>query len=204
MGVVLFAVCVVAVRVVIEGRAELRAGRAAAAEDLPGAITHLGRAARWYAPGASAPADALDDLRTIGLTAEGHGDSKLALDAWQTVRGAILSTRSTYTPHADRLEEANEHIATLMAQTEPATVAPGQTQDQRRSWHLDLLERDDAPKVGWTLLALLGLGGWIAAAFLFIYRAVGEDDRLKARTALACGLAIVAGFGAFLFGLARA
>jgi hypothetical protein len=205
IGVIGVALAVVLGRVLVESRQEATAARQALASgDVEGAITHLGRAARWYAPGNSASVQALDDLRDLALEAESNGDQHTALDAWQTIRGAILSTRSFFVPHASLLEEANQHIATLMAELEPPTVAPDEDDATRRAWHLALLERDDAPRVTWTLLALAGLAGWIAAALLFIYRAIGVDDRLKARPALYCGLGAVAGFAAFLIGLARA
>jgi len=198
-------VAVVALRVVVSGRAEFRTGTAAlAADDAPEAIAHLRRAARWYAPGSPYPRRALDLLEQMAARAEAAGDVRGARFAWEAERSALLSTRSLFTPFAERLEPANHHIAALLAREEGARADPGRSEAQRAAWHYALLARDDAPLVGWTVLALAGFVGWAFGALGFIYRGVGADDRLRPRAALWSAAVVIAGYAAFLIGLARA
>jgi hypothetical protein len=199
------ALATVTVRVVVSGRSELARGREAlAAHDPAEAVVHLRRAARWYAPGARHPTAALDLLQIIASNAELAGDDRQARLAWEAERAAILGARSLYVPNADRLAQANQHIARLLAREEGPRADPGKSEPERAAWHQALLDRDDAPLVGWTVLALAGFAGWVAGAVLFIARAVTDDDRLRPRPALRAGLLIFSGYAAFLIGLARA
>jgi hypothetical protein len=202
---IIFCVGVVATRVVVSGRAELGAGRDALAHgDAEEAVVRLRRAARWYAPGARHPAAALDLLEQIAARAEAAGDARTARLAWEAERSAILAARSFYVPFAERLPVANRHIAELLAREEGPAADPEKSEAQRAAWHLALLTRDDAPLVGFTILALVGFVGWIAGALVLIYRGVDASDRLRPRAALRAGALIVAGYAAFLIGLARA
>jgi hypothetical protein len=198
-----FCIAVVTVRVFVSGRAEYVAGEAKLAQgDTAEAIVRFRRAARWYAPGNPYSTRALDRLTEIATRAEAAGDIRVARRAWEGVRGAILATRSTYTPNGGRLESTNQHIAALLAREEGPV--DGKSEPERTAWHLAVLTRDDAPRVSWTLLALAGFVGWIGGAFAFIYRGIGDDDRLRPRAALRAAILVVAGYAAFFVGLARA
>jgi hypothetical protein len=190
---------VVAARVVWSSRAEWRAAMASTGEER---IQHLGRAARLYAPGNPYARRALAELEQTGLVQTGTGaHSPLALAAWREIRSAILATRSFYTPHRELLDEANAQIAELMAQAEdPARGPPA----ARRAWHAARLQHDDAPSVGWSLAALVGLALWIGSAVAFFLRGLDERDKLRRRPALACALGVALGLILFFVGLARA
>jgi hypothetical protein len=192
-AVVALALAMLAVRVVWSSRRELGAAEAAVGD---ARITRLGLAARLYAPGNPYSRRALDELAAVGRA--GGPD---ALVAWREVRSAILATRSFYTPERPLLDEANQHIAELMAAGEPAERGP---LAERRAWHAARLAEDDAPALGWTLLALVGLGGWIGAAVGLFRRGVDEHDRLRPRAALAWALGVLVGLILFFIGLARA
>jgi hypothetical protein len=191
-----------------EGRAEearaLRQGDAARrAEALEAAIVHYRRAVRWYAPGNAYGVRALDALERIGRRAERQGDMPTALSAYRAIRSAILGARSVYTPHAERLGPANQRIAKLSAAlqaSEQRTVDPGQLE----AWHLAQLRKDTAPSVGWSVLAVLAFLGWVAGAFLFVYRAITPDDRLVPRQALIWGGVILGNLLLWLLGLSQA
>ena len=199
-----FCLGVVVTRAVWEGRGALADGDAAAeAGDRDGAIRWWRRAARWYVPLAPHVGDAYDRLERLGTAAEEEGDLATALAAWQGVRGSILATRSFYTPHADRLEPANRHIASLMSRLE-GNAAAGQDAAAREAWHFDLLARDEAPSVGWTLVALLGFAIWVGGGVLFALRGVSPEDRLVARTATSAGVLVLAGLFVWLLGLYNA
>ncbi len=183
----------VTVRVIWSSRSEWHAASSATGDDR---IAHLGRAARLDTPGNPYSRRAIDTLAT---EARSGGDQSLVL--WRELRSAILAIRSFYTPHKDLLAEANQHIAQLMAAQENDTRG---SEPERRAWHTARLAQDDAPSVGWTVIALLGLAAWIGCAAAFFTRAIGEDDRLRPRPALifACGIAL--GLALFFIGLARA
>jgi hypothetical protein len=196
-------VCLAAVvtRVFWDGHAALARGDEALKNgDAALAMTEWRRAARWYAPGAPHVADAYDRLEVLARTAEDKGDAKTALDAWRAVRSSILATRSFYTPFPDRLARADERIAALMAKVDTATG----TEEERRQFHYELLRRDDSPRVGWALVALLGFGAWVGGGFWFARRGVGEDGRLERRAAARAGLLIAAGILVWMLGLYQA
>lgn len=186
---------IVAARVVWSSRGEWRAAAAATGDD---EIAHLGRAARLYAPGNPYSRRAVEKLATIG-----REDPARALAAWREVRSAILATRSFYTPHRALLDEANGRIAALMAEAE---VAAGTQHgvERARAWHAARLQQDEAPSVPWTIVALVGLAAWIGCALGLFLRGIGDDDRLRARAALAWAAGVAVGLAMFFVGLARA
>jgi hypothetical protein len=186
---------IVAVRVVWSSRGEWRAAIAASGDD---ELVHLGRAARLYAPGNPYSRRAVEKLAAIG-----NGDPERALAAWRELRSAILATRSFYTPHRALLDEANARIADLMADAELA-AGTQHARDKARAWHAARLAQDESPSVAWTLVALLGLGLWIASAVGLMLRGVGDDDRLRSRVALGWALGVAGGLALFFLGLARA
>jgi hypothetical protein len=184
-------VAIVAVRVVWSSRGEWRAAASVTGDD---EILHLGRAARLYAPGNPYSRRAVDKLAAIG-----REDAARALPAWRELRSALLATRSFYTPHRALLDEANGHIADLMADADK-----GHDRDKARAWHEARLAQDEAPSVAWTLVALAGLAAWIGCALGLVLRGVGDDDRLRPRVALRWALGVAGGLALFFMGLWRA
>ena len=204
VALLLVAVCVgvLMTRVFWDGRRALAAGAAAMARgDTEEAIAEWRRAARWYAPGAPHVRAAYGRLEDAARRAEDAGDRQGALAAWRAVRSSVLATRSFYTPYAEKLGVANDRIAGLMKDVEGDAADPGKTPAQREAWHLALLTRDEAPSVGWTLLALVGLAGWIGGGFLFAFRGVTDEDRLDRRFAAYSGLLVAAGLFVRMLGL---
>jgi len=203
--VLLFCGGVVVTRAVWEGRSALAGGdRAQAAGDTEQAIRWWRRAARWYVPLAPHVSAAYDRLERIGAAAEARGDVATALASWQGVRGSILATRSFYTPQEERLEPANLHIAALLARMDGAAPDAGKTETARAAWHRDLLERDDSPDVGWSVLALVGFFTWLGGAALFAWRGISPDDKLVPRAATTAALLIGSGLFLWLLGLHEA
>ncbi len=201
-GVIL---AVLSVRVVTASRAELiTADHLRAKKDLDAAIVHYRRAARWYAPGNPYVEAALAHLARIGADAEHAGDTERALSAWRAVRSAIMSTRSFYTPHTDRLHHADERIAALMASLPPPPIDAGKSKAELAREHLALLEAPSRPRLGWTLLLLFGFAAWVSGAFVFLRRAIDEEDRLVPAEARRWGTVIILGFGLFVLGMALA
>lgn len=186
---------VVVTRVAWEGVSALSTGSEAARNgDHEGAIRWWRRAARWYLPGASYVDAAYANLEELATTAEASGERDVALAAWRAIRRSVLATRSVYTPHGDRLDRANEHIATLMAAGEV----------EARKEHLALLLRPVGPSVSWSLVALLGLAMWLGGAFLFALRGVGRNDRLQVGPARLAAVLVAVGLVVWMLGLYKA
>ena len=144
------------------------------------------------------PGDQPDKLAAIGRSDPGR-----ALAAWRELRSAILATRSFYTPHRALLDEANRQIAELMADAELA-AGTQHGHERARAWHAARLAQDEAPKLGWTLVALFGLIAWVGCAVGLLLRGIGDDDRLRPRAALAWAVGVAVGLAAFFLGLGRA
>lgn len=189
---------VLAVRVVTASHAELRrAERLHARDDRDAAILAYRRAARLHAPGNPYETLALDRLAALAREAEEAGELERALAAWRSVRGAILSSRSFYVPHRDRLERAEDAIAALVAARASATD-PSEVRRRARA----ALEDPERPVLGWVWVALLGWLTWTGGAFAFASRALDEEDRVRGPAARLWGTVVVTGFGLFVLGLA--
>ena len=186
-----------------ERRALGQADAAARSAGLDEAVIHYRRAARWYAPGSGYVTRSLDALARIGTAAEQQGDLARALDAHRAIRSAILGARSVYTPHADRLAQANGRIARLSAAVQGEKQS-AEARAKLEAWHLTALRQDTAPAVGWSVLAVLAFLGWVSAAFVFIYRAITPDDRLLVRPALIWGGVILVCLLLWVLGLSQA
>jgi len=162
----------------------------------------LGEAARLYTPGNPWSRRALD-----ALVADGRKNDADSLSAWREVRSAILATRSFYVPHPDLLTEADHRIAELSADAELQGKPDAAAQRPVAvAWHQQRLDESnaDAPHVGWSVLAILGLCAWLGGALGFLTRAVGADDRLQPKPALVWAASIAFGLALFYLGLARA
>jgi hypothetical protein len=120
------------------------------------------------------------------------------------VRSSIKATRSFYTPHAHRLDRANRRIAALMAIQEGPRADPEATEAERAQWHYDLLDRDEAPSVAWSIIALLGFGMWLGGGLLFALRGVSAEDALVPRMAAASGVLVAVGLVIWMLGLYKA
>lgn len=214
---IILGVCfgVIVTRAIWEGRAALSKGDDAhAAGDPDNAIRWWRRAARWYVPIAPHVGKAYSRLQTLASEAEqrartaknpaeARAHRRIALAAWRGIRGSILSTRSFYTPHADKLEPANQHISDLMA-LEEGDSADKKTLASRAEWHYEQLARDESPSVFWSIIALLGFATWIGGGVYFALRGITADDKLVNRAAAHAGLLIAAGLFIWMLGLYNA
>ena len=171
------------VRVWTSARSELVQAQAAeAAGEIDRAIEHFQYAARWYTPFSSAPNDAIDALWRIAQDQEEQGQPERALKAYRRLRGAILATRSLYSPFEARRVSTNERIADLMADEQlrqgHATVA-GRSRSELIRDHMALLEADPAPATGWSLLVVLFFIGWVAGGLATIYKGLDSSGRMR-------------------------
>jgi len=192
-------------RVVWSSKSELDQGRAAYERgDRAAAVLHLRRAGHWYAPGNPYVVAALDELRTIARQAEMEGQTDLALSAYRAIRTSCLGTRSFYTPHADRLEEANGRIAALMARQPRPPMDRGKTAEQLQNEHSALLTNVEQPSPFWSAVACLAFLAWIGGAFGFIFKGLDEELRVRKGPGLKWGLVVVLGLVLWVLGLVLA
>jgi hypothetical protein len=91
-----------------------------------------------------------------------------------------------------------------MQRLEGDAADPGTSAEAREAWHHDLLARDEAPSVGWTLVALVGFALWVGGGVLFALRGVSPEDRLVPRAATSAGVLVLAGLVLWLLGLHNA
>ncbi len=192
-------------RVVVASKAELEAGdEARRAGDLDVARMHYRRGARWYAPVNPYCAEALDRLGELAVAAERAGDTDAALASWRAVRAAIVSTRSFYQPHPQRLQRASDRIAFLLSQTDLPPIDAGKSPAELRAEHHALLATLPQPDPWWALLALLGFAAWVAAMFLLASRGIDASDRVLRREVIRWGLVGVVGLLLFVAGISQA
>jgi hypothetical protein len=143
---------------------------------------------------------AYDKLRGLALSAEEQGNTRIAVAAWTGIRSSVRATRSFYTPFPERLDEADTHIAKLMATMERQSDTTANVAETEQ-WHLALLKRDEMPSVAWSIFALFGLALWIGGGFGFALRGVDDNDRLVPKAAGYSGAAIAVGMLVWLLGL---
>lgn len=198
-------VVVVAVRVLVDSRAELaRAEARRSAGDFESALAHYRRAARMYVPFSPYVTSALDAMESMAETEERGGQVERALFAWRQVRAGILAAQSFYVPHSDRLDRANRRIADLTAELPPPPIDAGKSREDLRLEHLDLLERARGPSVFFSWLAVAGWIGWITSAFGFLRHGIDGEDRIRRPAATRWATAFGVGFALFTLGLAFA
>lgn len=201
-GVVAFFIAVLTARVIVSSRSELlMGGKLLRGGEMDAAIVHYRRAARWYAPANPYSKEALIQLAMLARSAQNEGDVQRALMAWRAIRAAILSARSFYTPHRDRLEEANRQIASLMASLNPPPMDAGKSREQLRREHYALLGEPRRPRVFWTVVLLVGFGAWVGGAFAFVARALNPEGHLVPREAKRWGAVIAIGFALFVLAM---
>lgn len=163
----------------------------------------LSLAARMYAPGNPYSRAAL-----LLLVEDGKKGGVEGRRAWEEVRAAILGTRSFYTPHPDLLAAANAALARSLAERELDPAAPQPhvgtgSLDERTRWHLERLAQDGSPGIGWTLLAMVGLGVMLLGAWRLFGDGFDDEGRPQ-RKAIWYAAATLVGLAGFYLGMLRA
>jgi hypothetical protein len=201
-AVALAFLAVITFRVVYAGMNELSLGDSALArQDREVAIAHFRRSIRWYAPLAPHTARAIDRLERLAALAESEGDVTTALSCHRSIRAGILSTRSTYTPHADAVDRASRNIARLVASGPRPPMDAARDRGSLEAEHLRMLRDVKRPSLPFVLLAIAGFALWVSAAFLFGERAIDDDDRLIRKEAVRLFGFFALGFLFFVIGL---
>jgi hypothetical protein len=173
-------------RGIVEGNTSMRRSDELLSQgDVDGSIAQAMRAARWYVPLAPHPTRAYDRLRDIALRAELAGDTETALLAWQAIRGAAHATRTLWTPFRDRLLEADDHIATILASKPPPGIDRETPRELLVREHRALLAEETSARP-WAIVALYaGLFAFLAGT----WRASSTFDRARPTMPSRFGLA---------------
>ena len=115
--------------------------------DLNQALTHYSRALNWYVPFGSA-GKAARELLALGLELKARGDTVHARLALSRLRSGLYGSRSLYTPQHGIIQQAEPHLAELMALAKLSPEAePSALKAQTRAY-LDLLTQPARPATG--------------------------------------------------------
>jgi hypothetical protein len=191
-------------RAVIEGSTCVqRSDEALARGETDASIAFAMRATKWYVPFAPHVEAGYERLRIIARKAEAGGDADGALVAWQAIRAGARGTRSFYQPFGDRLREADEHIATLLASKPPPGLDKDKPREQRVREHLELLAGSAAPAPAAVIAMYLGLAAWLFGAHRAIAAIFAPPSGARRPPWMYAALGAL-GLVVFLFAIARA
>jgi hypothetical protein len=190
-------------RVFYESHREWQEGvRELAANQREEAIHHLARSIHWYAPGNPYVGKSILMLWSLATEAE-KSDSKLALLAYDSIRGSLHSIRSFYWPYKEWILRANERIADLRAR-EQVREQPGLAYEAALEFHRKALLLDERPRTGWVIVVSMGFLGWISCVIGWIWKGFDSDGKMHLRSSLPWMVATVLFFLAWVIGLTRA
>jgi hypothetical protein len=191
-------VLALAARSLLEGSASMRrSDELLAKKEVPGSIALAMHAARMYVPLAPHVRRAYDRMREIAIRAELDGDGETALLAWEAIRAASRATRTLWTPYADRLAEADDHVATILAGKPPPGIDRDTPKELLVTEQRALLAEDSAPRP----LAIGGIYLGIALLVIAGYRALGAFDPSRPEPMRKLGIAPPRAEEAILFGV---
>jgi len=201
---VLFITAFVMGRAIYESRHELFVGLSKIkSSNIEEAIHHFDRSAHWYAPGNPYIGKALDQLWNIGQDLESKGQPRIALLAYDAIRGSIHAIRSFYWPYKNRLPIVNDRIAKLRAQ-EHVAENPGVTYKDALAFHEKALKIDERPYVGWVFLLELGFFGWVFSVVGLIWKGFDPEGQMHLKPSFPWMISIVVCFSFWIVGLLHA
>ena len=208
VGWVVLAMAVVVVstglKIVWNANDEWNHAQALESTDPDQAMEHYERVIHWHVPFLSLSDDAAEKMWGYALNYEKQGDVEKALNTYRVLRGAFYAARSLYTPGKDWIARCNEKIAGLMA-SKPAYSAAERKKsyDARKTEYLKLLSREKSPHPEWALLTEIGFFGWVACAFIFIFKGFTATGAFQARPALRWAGGWLACYSLWIWGLFR-
>jgi hypothetical protein len=168
--IVLVSLAIVTSYCYLSGENEYKiAENALKAKDHESALKHFARAINWYLPGASYVEDSINNILSIGEHYEESGRSQDAKYAYNILRGAIFSVRSTYSPHEEYLQEVNKRLAWLNADS-IVKDDPGKDLHGENTEQLSILNKKDKPDIYWSSVASLSFLGWVFATIILIFK----------------------------------
>jgi hypothetical protein len=204
MGLAVAAVLltVVLLAVMVEGRArtELSVARGLLAEGhLDEAVKHYGRSLTWYVPGGGAEI-AAEEMLDLGLKWLREGRPREAGLMLSRMRSGLYGDRHLFTPRPDLITRAEPELARLRAVEKLGPEADPLELEKQAAVYLKLMERPARPGTGPGLAAAGGFLWWVAALLFFIAWFFGGSPVRRSR-AWWFGVAALAGYGVWLWGL---
>jgi hypothetical protein len=193
------------VRVIISGEKEIAASTQALERGDPReAAVRARRAAGWYAPGAPHVRVAYDRLQALARAAEERHRLDLALLAWRSVRSAAIETRWLMSPHRDELDRANREIARLSAGLPRAPDARAASEDRVVADQLNVLLRQEAPRLPWVVALVTGFVAWTLGLVWWARRVAGVAGQTQWSRAMWPALLVLLGAALWLLAAWRA
>jgi len=184
-------------RVCVAGRqARAQADRLMTDQKVDEAIGFYDRTLHMYWPGSPDVAWAARQLTRIAEGREQSGDLPGAVHAWRILRSGLYAARGLYQPYPETIRHAEERIADLVSRDSGG--------EAERAKQLALMQKNQDPSRGWSMMALLGFALWVGSAFGFLWRALTPDGRLLTRPALLWSATFIAGYALWLVGLSLA
>lgn len=201
--IVIIGAASVVIKVFINAGDELRiAEEAFAQKNFREARTHFERALRWYLPGSSKTDRAAAGMWGIAELYQAEKNFEEALNTYRLLRGGFYSVRSFYTPGKNWIEACNLKIAELMAGQPPSSPSEKtKSFEQRKTEALAILRAEKSPRHSWALATELGFFGWVACAFLFIFKGLTKTGSIRPRPAAVYGAAFVLFYGLWILGM---
>lgn len=192
-------------KIYISSTMELQEAEKFAAGDSPvEAVAHYERAMHWYLPLGGVQDRAAEGLWKIAVRQESAGDLENAINGYRLLRAAFYSTRSFFTPGQKWIALCNDKIAHIMALQPPyAEPDKSKTFEQRKTGALALLTAEKPPHFRWALLGEAGFLGWLACAFMFIFRALTASGKILAKPASFWGGGFLLCYALWLLGISK-
>lgn len=191
------------IRAVYESRLEYQRGEAAQKQGKEEkAVRHYDRSIHWYAPFNPYPLKSIKRLWQFGAMYE-EKNPKLALLAYDAIRGSIHAIRSLYWPYRNWLPKVNERIAKLRAQEH---LAENPTLDSKKihAFHKRVLAIDERPHTGWVIFAQIGFWGWLLAVLGWIWKGFDAQGKMYWKPSLPWISGIIVFFSFWILGLVHA
>jgi hypothetical protein len=201
-GVIAIVVAMLGVKAFLSARQAWRHAEVAYQNGEPQeAIAYYERAIKWYTPLSPWVRLAVERLWDIGTQAEAGDDASLALQAYQALRGSLYAVQSFYLPYRHWIPKSEAKIAALMARTAQTEGQGSDKLAQDTARFTQMLQRDTASHVGWTVLTEIGFLVWVGASVGLLWCAVGAQGVWAWRRVLLWGSGIIVGFTAWVVGM---
>ena len=165
------------------------------------AITSYARAIKWYTPLNTSTRRAIERLWALGNDAEQQGNVSLALEAYRALRSGLYAVQSVYIPYQHWIPKSEAKIATLMATAAHAETPDAADLMSDTARFTQMLQRNTAPHVGWSMLVAIGFLGWVGAVISFIWCVYTRHSMWAWRPGLLWGGCIAVFFAAWVVGM---
>lgn len=190
-------------KVFYESRSEwMKANREIKAGQMEEAVHHLGRTIHWYFPGNPYTEKACKQLFHLGGKVEAE-NPRLALLAYDSLRGSLHAIRSFYWPYKEWIPKANFRIAELRAK-EQVHNEPGLGFEKALAFHQNVLIVDERPRIAWVWVVEIGFLGWILSVLGWIWKGFTPEGAMLFRRSIPWMASVVLFFALWIVGLMRA